>query len=62
MENYNHQQKQVTFVGWYDSNNNKIEITTTVDITENKTLTAQWQIMKRRYINNRPKWRNMGRK
>ena len=35
-----------TFVGWYDSNNNKIESTTTVDIKENKTLTAQWQIMK----------------
>jgi len=33
-----------TFVGWYDSNNNKIESTTTVNITENKTLTAQWQI------------------
>ena len=34
------------FDGWYDSNNNKIESTTIVDITENKTLTAQWQIMK----------------
>ena len=32
-----------TFKGWYDPNENKIESTSTVDLTEDTTLVAKWE-------------------
>ena len=35
-----------TFIGWFDSNDNKIESTTTVKTTGNTTLTAKYEVNK----------------
>ena len=35
-----------TFIGWFDSNNNKIESDTIVKITKNSTLTAKYEVKK----------------